>query len=291
MTRLTIRHRTSYRYDGPVSLGPHRLMLRPRESCDLKLLSFDLRITPDAAVGWAHDVLGNAVATATFAGTTDTLLIESTAELEIGSAAWPVFDIAATAISFPFRYSDEEWADLGALTLQVHPDPNGRLRSWAQAFVAGYPTDTLSLLKDLSNGVAGWISYQSRETAGTQSPVQTLDRGWGSCRDFAVLFVEAARSLGFGARIISGYLHDPDGNLTGSAGAGSTHAWAEVYIPGAGWITFDPTNRSVGGFNLVPVAVARDIALAMPVVGSFSGAAGLGAMTVDVDVIRGGISA
>ncbi|KKC26581.1 transglutaminase family protein [Sphingomonas sp. SRS2] len=288
MTRLTIRHRTSYHYDGPVSLGPHRLMLRPRESCDLKLLSFQLRITPEASVSWAHDVLGNAVATASFTGTTDRLLIESAAELEIESVAWPVFDIAATAISFPFRYSDEEWADLGALAVQVHPDPSGRLRAWAQAFVAGNPTDTLSLLKDLSNGVAGWISYQSRETEGTQSPEQTLDRGWGSCRDFAVLFVEAARSLGFGARIISGYLHDPDGELTGNAGTGSTHAWAEVYIPGAGWITFDPTNRSVGGFNLVPVAVARDITRAMPVAGSFAGNARLGAMTVEVDVTRGG---
>ena len=118
-------------------------------------------------------------------------------------------------------------------------------------------------------GVSGYVSYQSREDEGTQSPIQTLDRGWGSCRDFAVLFVEAARSLGFGARIVSGYLYQPDQNIVGSAGAGSTHAWAEVFVPGAGWITFDPTNRSVGGFNLIPVAVARDIRQAMPVAGSF----------------------
>ena len=287
MTRLIIRHRTSYRYEGPVALGPHRLMLRPRESCDLELLSFELDITPGATVTWAHDVLGNAVATATFVGTTDRLVIESVAALTMESVAWPVFDIAASAISYPFRYSDEEWSDLGALAVQVHPDPGGRLRSWAQAFVAGNPTDTLSLLKDLSNGVPAWVSYQARETEGTQSPGQTLDRGWGSCRDFAVLFVEAARSLGFGARVISGYLHDPDGHLTGVSGAGSTHAWAEVYIPGAGWITFDPTNRSVGGFNLVPVAVARDIGQAMPVVGSYAGNAAPGAMTVEIDVVEG----
>ena len=111
--------------------------------------------------------------------------------------------------------------------------------------------------------------YQSRDDEGTQSPTQTLDRGWGSCRDFAVLFVEAARSLGFGARIVSGYLYQPDQSSVGSRGAGSTHAWAEVYVPGAGWITFDPTNRSVGGFNLIPVAVARDIRQAMPVARQF----------------------
>ena len=153
----------------------------------------------------------------------------------------------------------------------LRPDPAGRLRGWARAFVGSNPTDTLALLKDLSAGVSGWICYQSREDEGTQSPTQTLDRGWGSCRDFAVLFVEAARCLGFGARIVSGYLYNPDQNIVGSTDAGSTHAWAEVYVPGAGWITFDPTNRSVGGFNLIPVAVARDIRRAMPVAGSFVG--------------------
>ncbi len=201
----------------------------------------------------------------------DTLLIDSVAELELTAAAWPVFDIAASAIFYPFRYSDDEWIDLGALTIQQYPDPAGRLRSWTRAFVRSNPTDTLSLLKDLSAGVSRWISYQSREDEGTQSPTQTLDRGWGSCRDFAVLFVEAARNLGFGARIVSGYLYHPDQSIVGSADAGSTHAWAEVFVPGAGWITFDPTNRSVGGFNLIPVAVARDIRQAMPVAGSFIG--------------------
>ena len=124
----------------------------------------------------------------------------------------------------------------------------------------------------MSIGVAQRISYQSREVEGTQAPTQTLARGWGSCRDFALLFDEAARSLGFGARIVSGYLYNPNQDRIGSTGAGSTHAWAEVYVPGAGWITFDPTNRSVGGVNLIPVAVARDIRQAVPVAGSFIGA-------------------
>jgi transglutaminase-like putative cysteine protease len=145
------------------------------------------------------------------------------------------------------------------------------LRRWAQGFVRSSPTDTLSLLKDLSAGVAQATRYQSREDEGTQSPSDTLDRGWGSCRDFAVLFVEAARSLGFGARIVSGYLYNPDRQSVGSSGAGSTHAWAEIFVPGAGWISFDPTNRGMGGSNLIPVAVVRDIRQAMPVSGSFVG--------------------
>jgi transglutaminase-like putative cysteine protease len=268
---LKINHTTTYRYRQPVSLGPHRLMLRPRESRDLRLISSDVAVTPAAAVTWAHDVYGNAVATATFQTMTDNLAIASVAEIQLNTAAWPIFDIAASAIYYPFRYSDDDWADLGALTIQQYPDPAGRLLTWARAFVRGNPTDTLSLLKDLSAGVTKWICYQSRDDEGTQSPAQTLDRGWGSCRDFAVLFVEAARSLGFGARIVSGYLYNPDQTIVGSGGAGSTHAWAEVYVPGAGWITFDPTNRSVGGFNLIPVAVARHIRQAIPVAGSFVG--------------------
>lgn len=273
MVTLKICHRTTYRYRKLVRLGPHRLMLRPRESRDLRLISSEVVVTPTAAVTWAHDVFGNAVATAAFQSLADSLVIDSVTELELSAAPWPVFDIAASAISYPFRYSDDEWTDLGALTIQQYADSERQLHGWAHAFVRGNRTDTLALLKDLSTGVSTGINYQSREDEGTQSPTQTLNRGWGSCRDFAVLLVEAARSLGFGARMVSGYLHNPAQALIGFGGAGSTHAWAEVYVPGAGWITFDPTNRSVGSFNLIPVAVARDIRQVMPVAGGFVGEA------------------
>ena len=132
-------------------------------------------------------------------------------------------------------------------------------------------TNTLALLKDLSLGVATRVRYTVRENDEAQSPTQTLGRNEGSCRDFAVLFVDAVRSLGFGARIVSGYLYNPNQDLVGSEGNGSTHAWAETYVPGAGWIVFDPTNRSVGGFNLIPVAVARHIRQTMPISGNFFG--------------------
>ncbi|SFV17104.1 Transglutaminase-like enzyme, putative cysteine protease [Methylobacterium sp. 174MFSha1.1] len=281
---LRICHRTTYRYRQPVGLGPHRLMLRPREARDLRLRSSDIRVTPNATVTWASDVAGNAVATATFETQSDTLVIDSAAQVELSSATYPVFDIAASAISFPFRYSDDEWTDLGALTVRKYPDGD-RLQNWAQGFVAGYPTDTLSLLKDINAGVGAGITYQAREDEGTQSPSQTLSSGLGSCRDLATLFVEAVRSLGFGARAVSGYLHDPTRTLLGSADGGSTHAWGEVYLPGAGWITFDPTNRRVGGANLIPVAVARDIRQIMPVTGSFIGPANaLLEMSVGVEV-------
>ena len=135
MIRLKIDHRTTYRYRTPVSLGPHRLMLRPRESRDLQLISSDVAVTPAATLTWAHDVFGNAVATAAFQGMADHLVVDCVAEIQVTTAAWPVFEIAASAISYPFRYSDDEWTDLGALAIQQYPDPSGQLRGWARAFV------------------------------------------------------------------------------------------------------------------------------------------------------------
>jgi transglutaminase-like putative cysteine protease len=287
LVSLTIHHRTTYRYRIPVGLGPHRLMLRPRESRDLRVISSEITISPAATVTWAHDVHGNAVATATFLGLADQLVIDSAAELQLSAVAWPIFDIAGTAIYYPFRYSDDEWTDLGALTTPQHPDPTGRLAAWARSFVLGAQTDTLSLLRDLSAGVSAIVAYELRDDEGTQSPIVTMDRARGSCRDFAVLFIEAARTLGFGARVVSGYLCDQGGGGGALVGAGSTHAWAEIYVPGGGWITFDPTNRSMGGFNLIPVAVARHIGQAIPVAGSYAGPADafLG-MSVDVRYSR-----
>lgn len=271
MTKLRIYHRTTYRYSEKLEFGLHRLMLRPRESRSLRLTSHKLEVTPAASVNWAQDVFGNALATAAFGEPSDRLEIDSIATLELDVEQWPVFDIAASAASYPFLLNDNDMLDLGALRLQAYLDVRGQLREWAQEFVAESPADTLSLLKNISQAIASRVTYEIRENDEAQTPVCTLNRNRGSCRDLAVLFVDAVRSLGFGARIVSGYLHDPDQCSVGSEGSGSTHAWAEVFVPGAGWIVFDPTNRSVGGFNLIPVAVARTIAQTMPVSGSFIG--------------------
>jgi hypothetical protein len=160
---LRIHHKTTYRFNRLVTLWPHRLILRPRESRELRLISSHVTVTPKSVVTWAQDVFGNAIAMATFQTMASSLVIDSVAELELDAVAWPVFDIAASAICYPFRYSDDEWADLGALTIQQSPDAAGRLRSWAQKFERGNPTDTLSLLKDLRAGVAEVGCYQSRE--------------------------------------------------------------------------------------------------------------------------------
>jgi transglutaminase-like putative cysteine protease len=272
MATFHIWHRTHYRYRHAVTLGPHRLQLRPRESRGLRIVSVDIAVTPFAPLSWAYDVFGNAVATASFPAPADTLTVESNVTVEHSFEPWPLFDIAASAVSYPFSYSTTDVLDLGALLNPGYPDPDGRLLTWARGFVRGSPTDTLSLLKDINTAMSAWIAYESRDAEGTQPPLVTLDRGFGSCRDIALLLIEAVRGLGFGARIVSGYLANRMGGMIGSAATGSTHAWAEIYLPGAGWITFDPTNRTMGDYSLIPVAVARDISQVVPVSGSFIGA-------------------
>lgn len=282
--RVRIAHQTAYRYREAVALGPHRLMLRPRESREVRLVSHEVTLSPKATATEAYDVFGNAVSTCSFEVKAKSLVIDCVTELDHSAEVWPIFDIAASAIYFPFRYTEDEWADLGQLSAHQYPDPTGHLAEWARSFIRSSPTDTLSLLKDLCAGVADRIRYQERDGEGTQAPTETLDRGQGSCRDLATLFTEAVRSLGFGSRIISGYLVTPDTQV-GSPAAGTTHAWSEVYLSGAGWIGFDPTNRSVGGKNVIPVAVGRSIRQVMPVVGTFVGPAdALEGMSVYVDV-------
>ena len=181
-------------------------MLRPRESRELQLISHDLKVSPDAAISWAHDVPGNAVATASFSGQTDVLRIESKLELELTANPWPIFNIATSALNYPFFYTNDDRADLGALAIQQYLDPMGRLQKWAPSFVKGSSTDTLELLKAISHGVAESLQYEVRESEGTQTPIESLDRGKGSCRDFAILFAEAVRSLDIGARIVQALL-------------------------------------------------------------------------------------
>jgi transglutaminase-like putative cysteine protease len=285
MTVLNVRHTTLYRYSRPVVLGDHRLMLRPRDSHDLRIIRTNLTFSPLASLRWMHDVFGNSVAIASFSEPSAELRIESDLMLETYAAERPPFQITSDALRYPFIYSADDRIDLGRLLERQYADPYDQLGTWARGFVRSNPTDTSALLADLNNGVAAQISYQSRESEGTQTPIETLNRGWGTCRDLAVLFIEAARSLGFGARVVTGYLYSARADGGGATGAGTTHAWADIYIPGSGWIAYDPTNGTIGGMDLIRVAVTRDISQAVPISGSFVGTPGsyLG-MMVDVTV-------
>ncbi|MBE0691982.1 MAG: transglutaminase family protein [Aquamicrobium sp.] len=280
--KLAIHHRTTYRYSRSVVLQPHRIMMRPRGSHEIALLSSSLSCTPVAELEWTQDVFGNLIATGIFSEPTDELVITSEFTVEQSAVAWPVFRIAPQAHSFPFIYSPDDIADLGTLRVPEHNDPEGRMGAWARAFVSGTTTDTLSLLKDLNAGILGSVAYRVRDEEGTQTPLETLVLASGSCRDIAALFIEAVRHLGIGARAVSGYLFDVQQSADDP---GSTHAWAEAYLPGAGWIAFDPTHRRLGGANLIPVAVARSNRQIMPVVGGYVGTSqDLIAMDVKVSV-------
>ena len=289
MTILTVDHTTVYSYARPVTFGDHRLMFRPRDSHDMRLLDAVLTISPPAAaVRWFHDVFGNSIAIAGFGDRADELRFVSTITLEHYAMKEPEFPIEAYARNYPFSYSAEEVSDLGRTHERHYADPEHAVDLWARNFVTrGGESDTQGLLVAMTRAIQAGFTYRERFDEGTQPPTETLALGTGSCRDFALLMMEAARSLGFAARFVSGYLYDAELADTGEQmlGGGSTHAWVQIYLPGAGWVEFDPTNGLIGGSNLIRVAVARDPSQAIPLTGTFTGApADFLGMTVDVTV-------
>ena len=270
---LTVEHTTTYRYRRPVTFGPHRLMLRPRDGHDLRLLASELDISPPGEARWAYDVLGNSVAVVSFPEPASGLRFVSRSTVERRGSRPPRGEVEENAARYAFVYSMQDRFDLGKMLEQHYPDPTDRVGAWARGFVLGGGTDTLALLGDLSAGIGARFAYLSRDEEGTQTPAETLGRGSGSCRDFAVLLAEAARVLGFGARVASGYLRGPTAATPSPPRtAGTTHAWTEVFLPGPGWLAFDPTNGTVGGDDLIRVAVACDIHQIVPISGSFHGA-------------------
>jgi transglutaminase-like putative cysteine protease len=272
MKLLTVRHATTYRYAAPVTFGQHRLMLRPRDSHDLRLVGAELALSPPGTVRWMHDVFGNSVALVDFNEPAAELAVVSTLVIERYALARLDFPIAPEAENYPFIYSANDRSDLGRLLDRHYPDPHGVVDEWAKRFLLETPTNTFNLLATMNAAIRGEFEYRAREEEGTQSPVETIERKSGTCRDYALLFIEAARSLGFGARFVTGYLYDP--GLDGGAaeqGAGATHAWAEIFLPGAGWVEYDPTNGSIAGENLIRVAVTRDPMQAVPIAGTFGG--------------------
>lgn len=292
MQRLTVKHTTEYRYATPVALGVHRLMIRPRDSHDLRLLSASLTIQPNAQLRWLHDVFGNSVAVASFTERSDLLKIESQIVVDRYPNAGIEFSIEAYASMLPFSYPASEIPDLGRTIERHFPDPDRLVTEWTRSVldVTGAQNDTEEFLRTLTLTIQDQFIYRAREEPGVQDPVETLRTKSGSCRDFAVLMMEAVRSVGLASRFVSGYLYDPtldgdDRSASKVKGAGATHAWVQVYLPGAGWIEFDPTNGIAGGRNLVPIAVAREPNQAMPISGTFHGPANAyTGMSVEVSV-------
>jgi len=270
MKRYKIIHRTYYNYTDTVELGAHHLLLRPREDHELRLESFVLRFTPEAKLLWQRDVEGNSVATANFTHPTQQLIIESEVIIQQYNEDPLDFIVDDHAVNYPFQYKSSDRFLLSPY--MVLPDESTRvlLNDWTfNVWKSSEQIQTYVLLHRLSAHIYQTLVYKAREEPGVQTPKETLSLGSGSCRDFALLFMETVKCLGLASRFVSGYLHAP----LMSALVGSTHAWAEVYIPGAGWKGFDPTIGDIAGTDHIPVAVSRLAESVPPIAGSYSGLA------------------
>jgi len=288
---LTVRHLTRYRYSKPVAFGVHRMMFRPRESFDQHVLEWSLTIIPRPVdVRYIHDVFGNCIGIVRFKGVAQELSFESISRLE--HRPEESLDLPAShdgsKNTYPFAYTPTDLPDVYSSMLRGYPDPEGVLETWSRRFLQGLPkADVSGVLTAMTHAIHDEFAYVGRSSGPPQTPLETLALSRGTCRDFAVLMMEAARSLGLAARFVSGYLHIPaDRHSTVSRlGGGNTHAWVRVFLPNGGWAEFDPTNGLVGNRDLIRVAVARDPLQAVPLSGTWrgSGAAFLG-MDVEVQV-------
>ncbi|MBV8190637.1 MAG: transglutaminase family protein [Alphaproteobacteria bacterium] len=280
MRTLEIVHTTRYDYSAPVILGDHRLMFRPRDSHDLRLLHTGLTIEPAARVRWIHDAFGNSIAIASFDGQTQRLELVSTIRLEHFGMPPDLGPIEEYAQTLPFNYLAEEAPDLARYVERHYPDPKTMVANWTKQFLQGEGDEgdarpeTFATLERMCKGIQQGLRYAMRFEPGTKPPDATLESGEGTCRDYALLMMEGARAFGLAARFITGYLYDPalDETVGGKPNPAFAHAWTEVYLPGAGWVEFDPTNGIIGSERLIRVAVARHPEQAMPIKGTFTGA-------------------
>jgi transglutaminase-like putative cysteine protease len=276
---LTVNHVTTYRYKHPVGFGEHRMMFRPRDSSDQRLVSHQLVIVPEpVSLHWTQDVFGNCIALAQFSGRAKNLTFESTLEIDhTGGRVTPDL-LREHARALPFSYDSEEMPDLLRSIERQMPDPGHVVDRWARSFIAEAPhAGTLDLLTLMTRTIRRRFTYMARHEPGIQDPRTTLALETGTCRDFAMLMMEGVRSLGLAARFVSGYLHVPSNprpEETDRHGGGNTHAWLQVYLPGAGWVEFDPTNGIIGTRGLIRVATVRDPAMAIPLSGSWTGSPG-----------------
>jgi transglutaminase-like putative cysteine protease len=285
MTIFCVRHITTYHYRRSVHFGEHHMMFRPRDSYDQRLLECDLGVDPEpSGVRWIHDVFGNCVASVGISRPGARLRFETRILLDHSPQAVPDLKMETDALTFPFDYGPEEVADLAPCMRTHYPDD--AVDRWARRFLQPKgSTDTGHLLMTLCYAIREGFSYSRRQEPGTQVPTVTLERRRGTCRDFALLMMEAVRALGLAARFVTGYVYVPDRDGSPNRGGGSTHAWCEVYLPGAGWVEFDPTNGIVGNRDLIRVAAARDPRQAVPLYGTYTGSrADYAGMTVQVNV-------
>jgi len=277
MSRINVVHATEYKYRNPVGLTRHRLMVRPDESHDLLLHSAGLEVDPEpASMRWKHDMFDNSICFLEWPDDlrTDRIKIVSTPDLThhpVGQSL-PNYRLDPAVEIFPFSYSQREAPDLARLAERQMADPERKVDIWARrVYAKAGSSETLAVLQAMTHTIKDEFTYGARFEEGTQTAARTIELGTGTCRDFAVLMMEALRSFGIATRFVTGYLYDDSTGET--RGGGSTHAWCGVYLPGAGWVEYDPTNGLIAGANLIRVGVTREAAQAIPISGGFVGKA------------------
>ena len=274
--QLHIVHSTTYRYHRPVNFGRHRLVLRPREGHDLRVVRMALQLEPANRVNWVRDVFGNSIAIVDWTEPATALTIVNDVVVERPEPiARPASDESGVDpphvpwdIAFPPQYDALESDILAAYLSRSFPLDAEMVRSWLTSLRSD-PADAEGTMVALCGLVAQTVAYRRREEKGVQSPGRTLELRTGSCRDMATLMMDAARALGVAARFASGYLH----SQASMDGRGSTHAWTEVYLPALGWRGFDPTTGHPVSVRHVVTGVSNNPRGVMPVSGAFIGTA------------------
>ena len=282
-----VEHSTTYTYKTPVTFSQHRAMFLPRVGHGGRLDTYSVTASVPTSVRWMRDALSNSVALIDFLEATQELVVTFKFRVaHYGAEGLQACPVEPRGQQFPVQYTPDEWTDLAGFLRPHADDSDGGVAAWARSFLAPAANDTGKLLRQMMDTIRTF-QYQTREAEGTQPPGQTLQQKSGTCRDFAWLMIESLRALGLACRYESGYLYDSklDGGEVAMTGSASTHAWLTVYLPGAGWVHCDPTNRISGGFELIPVATARHPAQAIPLQGSWFGAASdYVGMTVNVSI-------
>jgi transglutaminase-like putative cysteine protease len=275
MPEVKIVHTTEYTYRNPVGLLRHRLMVRPDESHDLRLHSATLEVEPaPSGIHWKHDVFNNSICFLDWPKTLRTSRLNIVSTLDIThhpeGQPLPVYSLDPAAEQFPYAYPAQELPDLAPFIELAMPDSDRKIEAWARGVVSKVDNrQTLRVLDAMMQAIKAEFHYNARYEEGTQTAAQTLALRSGTCRDFAVLMMEALRCFGLATRFVTGYLYD---DISGTVrGGGSTHAWCSVYLPGAGWVEYDPTNGLIAGANLIRVGVTREAEQAMPISGGFVG--------------------
>ena len=271
-----IEHTTTYKYASPVTFGTHRAMFLPMPAARGRLLSWYVKTNLASRIRWVSDGLSNNVTEIeiTEPGTELTLTFDLKG-IHFGAKGIEEFALEVRAENVPVQYTPDEWADLEAFMRPYTQDPDASVARWTKGLIADKEDRTPVIMQRMLDVFRDEFTYQARTAEGTQSPPETLRSRSGTCRDYAWLMIEALRRLGFAARFVSGYIYDAalDGGPVGITGAGATHAWVQVFLPGAGWRGYDPTNNINAGFDLIPVAVARHPGQAIPLAGSWFGKA------------------